>query len=408
MCKYVMVDWLYLDLNSFFASCEQQNNPQWRGRPLAVVPTNSDSTSCIAASYQAKKFGVKTGTRVGDAKKMCPGLICVPASHHLYVQYHHRIIEIVESCVPIHAVCSIDEIACQLTGSQKDITVAKTLALKIKKEIATHLGSCMTLSIGLSSNMLLSKMAADMQKPDGLTVIEKSSLPQALHALKLQDIPGIGPRMDRRLQQMGVHTMEQLLQLQEPQMRAAWGGIVGAKYYYLLKGEHIESKVSADSKSISHQHVMPPNLRNFAGAYNVAQKLIVKAALRMRKEKMMCKKISFFIKYTNGQYWEHHARLSETQDTSIMLQKLKEFYAFSPRKPTPIKVTIWLSDFVPETQHQLSFFENEKRNTVFQAVDAINQKYGRDTVYVGSLHNHRSTAPTRIAFSRIPEIDEVD
>ncbi len=408
MCKLAMVDWLYLDLNSFFASCEQQNNPQWRGRPLAVVPTNSDSTSCIAANYQAKKFGVKTGTRVGDAKKMCPGLLCVPANHQLYVRYHHRIIEIVESCVPVHAVCSIDEIACQMTGSQKDVEVAKSLAMKIKKEIATQLGSCMTLSIGLSSNMLLAKMAADMQKPDGLTVIKKSSLPHSLHHLKLQDVPGIGTRMDQRLQNMGIRNMEQLLALKEPQMRAAWGGIVGAKYYYLLKGEHIESKLSPDSKSISHQHVMPPNLRNFLGAYNVAQKLTAKAALRLRKEKMMCKKISFYVKYTNGQYWEHHVRLSETQDTSLMLQKLKEFYAFSPRKLTPIKVTIWLSDFVPETQHQLSFFENEKRNTVFQAVDAINQKYGRDTVYVGSLHDHRSTAPTRIAFSRIPELDEVD
>src|SRR5690606_37158175 len=103
MGELMAVKWLYLDLNSYCASCEQQAHPELRGRPVAVVPLMADSTSCIAASYEAKKFGVKTGTKVGDAKKMCPGLKLVLASHRLYVEYHHRILEAVDREIPIYA-----------------------------------------------------------------------------------------------------------------------------------------------------------------------------------------------------------------------------------------------------------------------------------------------------------------
>jgi hypothetical protein len=98
-----LVRWLFLDLNSYFASVEQELQPHLRGKPVAVVPLMADTTSCIAASYEAKAFGVKTGVKVGDAKRMCPGLQLVEARHKEYVDYHHRIIEAVERCVPVSA-----------------------------------------------------------------------------------------------------------------------------------------------------------------------------------------------------------------------------------------------------------------------------------------------------------------
>src|SRR5258708_35644206 len=95
------VNWLFLDLNAYFASVEQQVTPALRGKPVVVVPVMADSTCCIAASYEAKAYGIKTGTRVGDAKKLCPGLRLVEARHELYVLYHHRIVDTVASCVPV-------------------------------------------------------------------------------------------------------------------------------------------------------------------------------------------------------------------------------------------------------------------------------------------------------------------
>lgn len=122
------LSWLFLDLNSYFASIEQQLRKELRDKPVAVVPVMADSTCCIAASYEAKKFGIKTGTVVSEAKKLCPSPKLVEARHQTYVECHHQIVEAVESCLPVASVASIDEMACQLTGSNR----------KLKKQFKSH------------------------------------------------------------------------------------------------------------------------------------------------------------------------------------------------------------------------------------------------------------------------------
>ena len=141
-----LVRWLYLDMNSFFASVEQEMNPSLRGKPIAVVPLLADTTCCIAVSYEGKAFGVKTGTKVGEAKKLCPGIQLIEGNHENYIRYHNRIVTAVESCIPVEAVCSIDEIACRLSGSQQNVQVASAMADKIKDTIKTQVGS--SLQIG--------------------------------------------------------------------------------------------------------------------------------------------------------------------------------------------------------------------------------------------------------------------
>src|SRR5882672_282370 len=121
------VRWLYLDMNSFFASVEQEMDPALRGKPVAVVPVQTDTTCCIAVSYEGKAFGVKTGTNVGEAKKLCPQMRFIEGDHGNYIRYHNKIVEAVESCLPIESVCSIDEIACRLTGSQEELKAAEAL-----------------------------------------------------------------------------------------------------------------------------------------------------------------------------------------------------------------------------------------------------------------------------------------
>jgi DNA polymerase-4 len=402
---------LYIDLNSFFASCEQQEHPHLRGKPVAVVPMLADTTFCIAASYEAKAFGVKTGTRVGDAKKMCPGLKLVEASHHTYIQYHHRMIKAVDSCVPVHSVCSIDEIACELTGSQQDVEVARTLAKKIKVALNQHVGQFIKGSIGLGPNMLLAKVASDMQKPDGLTSIAKEELPARLYSLKPQDIPGIGRRMESRLYARGITSIEKLLNCNESEMRGLWGGVPGARLYHILRGEDLSTPAyfhrANVPKSIGHEHVLPPRERNIFDSLVVAQRLLNKAAVRLRKAQMMARYMAISIRAQDGSWAEKSVGFHETQDTSFLLQELNRLHQFL-RVQRPLKIGVVLGDFIPEQEHQLSLFQDERRNKIFHVVDAINQKYGRDTVYVGSMHEHRQSAPTRIAFSRIPGLDEVD
>lgn len=409
------ISYLYIDLNSFFASCEQQENPKLRGRPIAVIPTQTDTTSVIAASYEAKKFGVKTGTKVRDARQMCPGIVFISGNHKTYIQYHHRIIEAVESCVPVHSICSIDEIACELKGSQKIEANARALAMHIKKTISEKVGIALTSSIGIGPNILLAKVAADMKKPDGLTVVDSNDLPQKLYSLGLEDIPGIGPRMAQRLRLKGINTMEVLLGKTEQQMHALWGGILGERMHRLLKGEHIAVGRS-ETKSISHQHVLPPKDRNHEGSKLIAMKLAHRAAIRLRKAQFVARGMRVDIKCLENDYrsgggeaprYSEDFKFHGSQDTGFFMGLIEDYYLKLPRDIRPIKVNITYFDFIHEGQHQLSFFEDEKKSKIYQIVDKINEKYGKHTVYPGTLHEQKSSASTHIAFSRIPELDEV-
>jgi len=400
------VNCLLLDLNSYFASCEQQAQPRLRGKPVAVVPLLADTTSCIAASYEAKAFGVKTGTQVGEAKKMCPGLVLVEAHHELYVRYHHEILKAVESCWPIEKVLSIDEMSCVLTGSRQDLSLAIELSQKIRTAIQTQVGSELKCSIGIATNQFLAKVASDMQKPNGLTVILKEDIPKKLLSLKLQDMPGIGPRMEKRLNQQGIWTMEKLYACSKEKMRAVWGGVVGERFYYLLRGEEIVLPTS-HSHSMSHQHVLPPNMRTPTLALSILQKLLIKGVTRLRKEKYFAKALSIQIKYLqpNGFYWEFQKKFQETQDTFFLINLLNQEGKKIP-KGKPLRVTIVLSELVAGEAHQFNFFEDTNRYDLLDAIDNIQGKYGKEVLKFGVQQGFQDAAPVRIAFQRVPDLDE--
>lgn len=400
---------LYLDLNSFFASCEQQLQPQLRGRPVAVVPSHTDTTFVIAASYEAKAFGVRTGTRVGEAKKMCPGLVCVAAGHGRYVEFHHKIKDVVETVIPVHAVRSVDEFACELTGSQQQQEKAVLLAKAIKQEINDKVGVAIKASIGIAPNFLLAKIATDMQKPDGLTILKMDTMQERLLALELQDIPGIGRRMFARLNNKGIFTMQDLLACTPEQARGVWGSLYGGQMLRMLKGDWIDYRKPVPPKSVGHEHVLPPRQRSFQAAKLVGHKLLWKAAIRLRRHQRMARKMYVSIRYTDRDKFSKELRLpTATQDSSLLLREFNHIYKQSPRQKKPLKVSITLYDLCDQNEEQLSLFGKSKGNEIYRTVDAINEKFGRDTIYAGTLHNQLKSAPTRIAFSRIPERDEVD
>ena len=164
-----------------------------RSVTVAVVPVETDSTCAIAASYEAKAFGVRTGTPIYDAKKMCPGLICVPARHELYVEYHHRVIAEVDKHIPIEAVCSIDEVACRLMKNEASVEAATAIARAIKRGLKANVGEYIRCSIGIAPNKLLAKMSSELQKPDGLTILTMNDVPARIWPLAVNKLPGVGP-----------------------------------------------------------------------------------------------------------------------------------------------------------------------------------------------------------------------
>jgi DNA polymerase IV len=196
---------LFVDFNSYFASVEQQLNPALRGRPVGVVPVLAETSCCIAASYEAKALGIGTGTGVAEARRLCPDIAIVLADHAKYVEMHHRAVAVVDTLAPVRQVLSIDEMECELTGRWQQRERAVGLAERVKTEVVAQLGECMRTSVGIAPNTLLAKLASNMQKPDGLTVIEAHELPQRLYGLKPKAINGIGQRMVQRLERCARH-----------------------------------------------------------------------------------------------------------------------------------------------------------------------------------------------------------
>jgi DNA polymerase-4 len=417
------VNWLFLDMNSYFASVEQQVRPELRGKPTAVVTVDVDSTVCIAASYEAKKFGVSTGTQLGEAKRKCPELQVVVARHDVYVEYHEKIKKAVEdNCLHISKIVSVDEMECRLLGRERQLENAQALARKVKQAIR-GVGETLRCSVGLAPNRFLAKVASNMKKPDGLVTLTQSQLPEVLFSLKPRDLPGIGERMEQRLHKLGIRTMEQLWQLDMDQMTQLWGGVLGTRMWLKLRGRDFDERESQTS-SISHQHVLPPELRTREGAAAVGKKLLHKAAVRLRKAKLWTGGMVIYVMFSkdkseednpNG-YWLHYGRpvweaslrFPSCQDTMTLVNVFQDAWKQCPDH-RPVMVSVALMDLVPEDKRNLTLFDEMyggwKFDRLAQVMDQINAKYGSTALYLGGIHDVRQAAPPRIAFKSIPDMN---
>lgn len=397
---------LYVDFNSYFASVEQQLHPELRGRPIGVLPVMAETTCCIAASYEAKAFGVKTGTMVRDARKLCPDIIFIGAHPAIYIDYHHHLVELVESCTPVEKTLSIDEMACRLTGSQQSRHNALTLAAKIKQRIAEKVGSEIRCSIGIAPNTFLAKLASNMQKPDGCVVIEQSELPDRLYSLELRDLTGIGKRMEQRLASKGIATVKSLYALNRQQMRAVWGSIEGEHMYDKLRGLELP-EYAHERNSLGHSHVLPPAMRDRESALSVLNRLLQKACMRLRSYQFYASMIHVRVKFLNQPTWDAASACSPTDDTLQLIHALQRLWEQCPvHKGTPYAVGVSLSGLVRARGLSMDLFEQSARSSkarLDQTLDALNMRFGKNTVYFGGAHNALHHAPMRIAFNHIPD-----
>lgn len=404
---------LYVDFNSYFASVEQQERPELRDRPVGVLPVIADTTCCIAASYEAKRFGIKTGTPVREARKLCPDILFVEARHALYIEYHHRLVEIVESCTPVERILSIDEMVCRLTGSQRQREHALALAARIKQTIRQHAGEYIRSSIGIAPNMFLAKVASDMQKPDGCVVIEQQELPEKLYPLELRDLYGIGKRMVQRLNHAGILTVADLYAAKRQQLRAAWGSVEGERLYDKLRGNE-QFEVRRPRQSLGHSHVLPPQLRTPQSAQAVLHRLLQKACMRLRSYDLTASAIQIKVKFIDHPSWTCDSKCAPTDDTLQLTQALEQlWWRYPARMSAPYAVGLSLSGLAPPMQRTLDLFAPSAINSpgkapgaaLSRAMDVLNMRYGKNTVYFGSAYNALNHAPMRIAFNHIPDLE---
>lgn len=408
--------WLFLDLNSYFASVEQQMNPSLRGRPVAVAPVDSDATCAIAASYEAKAFGVKTGTPIYEARKLCPGLVVVNAQHNRYVEFHHRIIAAIETEIPVTHIRSIDEVACRLMDNEQQPEVAIALARRVKAAVQRDVGVMLRSSVGLACNMFLAKLASDMQKPDGLTVIPPDRIEEIVTRCTLRDLPGIGRNMHARLLRANVPDVQTLWNLAPKQARAIWGSIAGERLWMELHGYDM-AIAPTQRRTIGHSHVLAPALRDVESARQVSRRLLSKAASRLRRLDHNAMQLSLSVRLEHGDRLNFETDFAATRDTIALLRAFDGLWEtlrqHTPRQPRFKQVAVTLHGLSAGSAVQLDLFAAAPIQSAAQAklsgaLDQLNARYGKDTVNIGlwSSKAVNKYTGTKIAFTRIPDAAE--
>ncbi|MFA5927233.1 MAG: hypothetical protein WCT32_04060 [Patescibacteria group bacterium] len=402
---------LFLDMNSFFASVEQQVRPELRGKPVGVAPYTGNSGCIIAASSEAKALGIKTGTKVGEAKSIYPKVAILESRPALYMIYHKEIKKVVESFTPFYQPLSIDEFLLRLTPREQNKKSSAVLALSIKAKMAKDVGDYLRCSIGIGPNYFLSKVAGESKKPDGMTVLELDELESFYSCLQLIDLPGINWRMEKFLKAKGVFTPLSLYHMTLSELRQILNH-PGRLWYFRLRGYEVD-RFEAKGKTIGHSHVLSPDLRTKQGALSVLDKLIYKAGYRLRQCGCWASGVSVAIGFTDHNNFHQSKRVdpfcdnnSFRQHVEFLLRKCLWNDFDSPdqlgfRERQPIFVSVSAFGLVRMRGEQISLFsEIHKSRQISHVLDEIDNKFGPGVAYPASMFYGRDSAPDRIPFGR--------
>ena len=408
--------WLFADMNAFFATCEQQDKPELRGKPVGVVPLLADNACVIAVSYEAKRLGLKGGCSAREARRLCPTIHLQEANPKVYLDYHRQIKALFEETFAAPKALSVDEFACLLGPNERSYSDEVHLARRLKKRIREEIGDYLTCSIGLAPNCWLAKVGSGLQKPNGLVLIRQEDIPQALAGRNLTDLPGIARRMHRRLAAHGIHTTEQLVKAPRHVLRAAWGGVVGERWWYMLRG-YGEADYAPLSfydlgpQNIGHSHVLSPNMRRPERAREILMRLTMKAVDRMRRRGYVAQGLHIFVEFRNDITYASipWGATSEPRlpsgDHVTWLATATRLWGRIPELPPgyrPLHIGMVLTRLLPRSWATPSLFEEDiSRERLSDTIDAANKRFGQGTVGLMSAYAPQWRAPERIAFGKV-------
>ena len=409
------IERLYLDFDGFFASVMQQAMPRLRGKPVGVIPfetSAAQSTVVIACSKEAKARGCQNVMRVPDALKICPELVLVTQRPDLFRRAHNALLNEISCEIPIETVKSIDELSCKL--DKTSIADPTALAARIKNRLGRNIGDQITCSIGFAANRLLAKIACKIDKPNGVTIWRPEAMPDPLFVLPLDTIPGVGKRMELRLNSAGITTMRDLWNTQPKQLRALWGNVNGERMWYALHGYDIYAMPTGRGM-YGHGRVLPPEWRNAKHANACSRLLLTKAARRMRRDGYYAGKLWLWLDNRSGAWFGQRA-LHIVQDDHACLAALNLLWqkaeAELPRRTEIVRVGVTLLELSPANVRQLDLLlnddgERQKCELLTNTIDGLNRKFGRRVVTVGPwTPPPGGYAGGKIAYNRIPSAED--
>lgn len=387
---------LYIDMNSFFASVEQQLDPSLRGRPLGITAMENGKGACVAASYEAKAFGVKTGTRVGEARRLCPDIQFRPNRHRLYVRYNLAVAEVLDRFAELERIRSVDEFQLILSGPATELQGARDLVTRMKRAVAEEVGVCLRFSAGIGPNHLLAKIAGKLEKPDGFRWLCDDNMPGALAHLDLDDLPGISKGMGGRLAAAGVRSIPELVALDPRHARRIWNSVEGERFVRMLQGMDVPIQPTKRG-GFGNSKVLAPEFRAPREAYLVSRWLVEKATARLREEGRVAGRFSLQISIADRPGWARSVKTAPAQDTLGFLRINRDLWraawpAVRGRVLLSIGVQLGdtglLADRTGDLLSELKPAQRSSREKAAAAADFINRRFGAGTIRYGDNQPH--------------------
>jgi DNA polymerase IV len=378
---------MHIDMNAFFASVEQSANPDLLGKPIAVVG-GGGRTVITTSSYEARAFGVKTGMAIWEGKRHCPELIVVIGDNKKYTYTSTKINEIFRDYTPEVEAFSIDESFLDITGSIKLFGSAESIAYLIKARIKHQFG--ITCSIGIAPNKLLAKLASDMQKPDGLTIIPPEKVKSVLEAMPIKELCGIGKNMDRMLKMMSIYTCGELGRCDEDRLTKKFG-IVGRRLKQMGQGIDDSPVVpygrEDDVKSVGHSMTLERDISDPQEIRRFLLQLSEMVGSRARRYNVGGKTIHLYVRYADFfSSWGKQTSLKSFINLSDDIYKTALGILETVQLEQPVRLMgVSLSNLKHQAEQLPLFVEDRKKLFATQAMDIINDRYGRAAVTYGTL-----------------------
>lgn len=382
---------MFVDMNSFFATCEQQVNFYLRHRPVAVCVYTGKYGCVIAPSIEAKKKGIKLGMRLNEAIKICPDLIPLETHPDRYREYHKQIMSVLRKYSEDVIPKSIDEAMVNFSSYKlvhKDlIEVAK----KIKADIRNEVGDYMKCSIGIAPNAFLAKLGSDIQKPDGLTVISPENIDEILGTLSLTDLPGIAKAMAIKLKLAGIETPLQLRHTPAAKLKDACHSIVGMYWHYRLNFSEVDFSTHDYKSMQAMRQISASQRKNVKLLEDLLISLCATLEKRMVKQEVYAKDVIFSTRYENGREYKEHIRCEKNpvQDAMKMMQYIKNrmehFQKVNHCEPVInanlVMMGVNVFNFVPACALQYDMFENNvQQHHLRKTMYDIKKKFGNDSI----------------------------
>ena len=400
---------MHIDLNSCYATIEQQANPLIRNKAVAVAAYDSPGGFIVASSYEAKRLGIKL-MRIKEARSIKPDIIVLTPDPEKYFDAHRRFKKILRSYTNKVIPKSIDEFVVDFSDSLAITKQARNLSdvgQEIKQRIKEDLGEYVTVNIGIAPNRFLAKVAAGLDKPDGLDIITWQNLLNIYGQLNLIDLPGINTRYQARLNLAGVFTPLDFLQSSMPKLKnQVFKSIVGYHWYLRLRGYEVDDSQFA-TKSFGNDYAVGNKTANREEVAKLIMKLCEKTGRRLRKHNFNGWGVYLGLSFENRTWWNKSHRsqhpLYATQDIFLAIMNLFNQVKL-PARVTHINISVF--NLLPTSPKQCGLFDGTRldNRSLAQAMDTINDRYGEYTITPASMTNMEDTIIKRVPFGSARDI----